>query len=435
MGKKVRVSQCMIVKNEEAKIARALSWGKDVIWERIVVDTGSTDRTVEIAESMGASVWHFPWQDDFSAAKNFALEKAKGNWIFFLDADEYPSPGDEKKILREIEIAEHLGYDGISTGLANLDDEGRIGAIGAQVRLFRNSPKLRYYRRVHEQLKRTNGDFPRLTDATEEILILHDGYQTETYAGKKKSERNRRLLERELADHPDDYEIMGYLGDVYQTDGEQAEARRWFSRAVSKMPDTLPEYDRRSEATLASLIEILAREKEEQELFSVYQRAVRLFPKAADFDYLMGCYMALAERWGESADYLASGIEKLDQYGAGGYAMLLSANLVEAYGDLALAYLKAGRGKEAVETSVAFLQVKPYDGKVLRILLECLRGEEENGKVSANAQDAAYCREVLNFLEKLYPFSDGKNRFFVRQVALGAGWPMLEQVLTAKWGE
>lgn len=435
MAKKVRVSQCMIVKNEEEKIARALSWGKGVIWERIVVDTGSTDRTVEIAEDLGASVWHFPWNDDFSAAKNFALEKAKGDWIFFLDADEYPQPEDEKKILREIEIAEHLGYDGISTGLANLDDEGRIGAIGAQVRLFRNSPKLRYYRRVHEQLRRTNGGFPSLTDATEEILILHDGYQTEVYAGKKKSERNRRLLERELADNPDDYEIMGYLGDVYQTDGNRAEAKRWFSQAVSKMPDTLPEYDRRSEATLAALLEILAQEGEESELFSVYQRASGLFPKAADFDYLMGCYMALAERWEACAEYLASGIEKLNRYGTGGYAMLLSANLVEAYGDLALAYLKAGKGKEAVETSVAFLRVKPYDGKVLRILLECLRGADGDLKALASAQDAAYCRDVLNFLEKLYAFSDAKNRFFVRQVALGAGWTVLAQELTARWGE
>lgn len=418
----------MIVKNEEAKITRALSWGEGVIWERIVVDTGSTDRTAEIAESLGASVWHFPWNDDFSAAKNFALEKAKGDWIFFLDADEYPRPEDEKKILTEIQIAEDLGYDGISTGLANLDDEGNIGAVGAQVRLFRNSSNLRYYRRVHEQLKRTDGGFPGLTDATGEILILHDGYQTEVYEGKKKSERNRRLLERELTDHPNDYEIMGYLGDVYQTDGNRAEAKRWFSQAVSLMPDTLPEYDRRSEATLASLIEILVQEREEKELLAVYRRATALFSEAADFDYLLGCYMGAAERWAESAKYLASGIEKLNRYGTGGYAMLLGAHLVDAYGDLALAYLKAGQEKEAVETSVAFLRVKPYDGKVLRILLECFRGAEE-------ASNPIYCQDVLAFLEKLYSFADSRNRFFVRQVILRAGWPVLAQTLTAKWGE
>ncbi|MFT4007082.1 MAG: glycosyltransferase family 2 protein [Lacrimispora sp.] len=96
---KIRLSQCMIVKNEEDNIRRALTWGKDIMYEQIVVDTGSTDRTVEIAEEMGAKVFHFTWINDFSAAKNFAIEQATGSWIAFLDADEYFSTEDVKKIL------------------------------------------------------------------------------------------------------------------------------------------------------------------------------------------------------------------------------------------------------------------------------------------------------------------------------------------------
>ena len=84
---KVRLSQCMIVKNEERNMEQALSWGKGIVWEQIVVDTGSTDGTVELAKKMGAKVFHFTWNNDFSAAKNYALSKAKGNWIAFLDAD------------------------------------------------------------------------------------------------------------------------------------------------------------------------------------------------------------------------------------------------------------------------------------------------------------------------------------------------------------
>ena len=86
---RAKISQCMIVKNEEANIERALSWGKGVVSEQIVVDTGSTDRTVEIAERMGAKIYHFEWIDDFAAAKNFAISKAKYEWIALLDADEY----------------------------------------------------------------------------------------------------------------------------------------------------------------------------------------------------------------------------------------------------------------------------------------------------------------------------------------------------------
>ena len=94
----VRISQCMIVKNEEANIERALTWGKGIVSEQIVVDTGSTDRTMEIARQMGAIVYKFPWLDDFSAAKNFAISKARYEWVAFLDADEYLAPGDGEKV-------------------------------------------------------------------------------------------------------------------------------------------------------------------------------------------------------------------------------------------------------------------------------------------------------------------------------------------------
>ena len=67
----------MIVKNEEKNIEKALSWGKGIVSEQIVVDTGSTDRTVEIARAMGALIYYFPWNNDFAAAKNFAIEKAR----------------------------------------------------------------------------------------------------------------------------------------------------------------------------------------------------------------------------------------------------------------------------------------------------------------------------------------------------------------------
>ena len=89
MAKEISISQCMIVKNEEKNIRRALSWAKEIVQEQVVVDTGSTDRTVEIAESMGAKIFYFEWCDDFSAAKNYAIEQAAGDWIAFLDADEY----------------------------------------------------------------------------------------------------------------------------------------------------------------------------------------------------------------------------------------------------------------------------------------------------------------------------------------------------------
>lgn len=84
----MNLSLCMIVKNEEAVLQESLSQVGRYVTEIIVVDTGSSDRTKEIAQSFGAQVYDFPWCDDFSAARNFSLEKASNDWVLVLDADE-----------------------------------------------------------------------------------------------------------------------------------------------------------------------------------------------------------------------------------------------------------------------------------------------------------------------------------------------------------
>lgn len=136
---KKTISQCMIVKNEEKNIRRALSWGKDIMCEQIVVDTGSSDRTVEIAREMGAKIFSFPWINDFAAAKNFAIDQAKGDWIAFLDADESFTPEDAAKIP---EILEYVGedVDGLLTGIVDLDENNNITSGGTMIRFFVNRP-------------------------------------------------------------------------------------------------------------------------------------------------------------------------------------------------------------------------------------------------------------------------------------------------------
>lgn len=153
----VRISQCMIVKDEEENIRKALSWGKGIIWEQIVVDTGSRDRTVQIAESMGARVYHYTWTDDFSAAKNYAISKAGGEWIAFLDADETFVPGDGEKLPGILRRLGSTRAEGVAAGWMQLDEDGRVSAAGTQIRIFRNRANLGYRRRIHEQLGRMDG--------------------------------------------------------------------------------------------------------------------------------------------------------------------------------------------------------------------------------------------------------------------------------------
>ncbi|MCI8402899.1 MAG: glycosyltransferase [Lachnospiraceae bacterium] len=420
--KKLRISQCMIVKNEEQKIERALSWGRDVIWERVVVDTGSTDRTVELAEKWGAKVYHFPWIDDFAAARNYALDQAQGDWILTLDADEYPAPGTADKLLPVLAQAEEKRCDGIFGEIMELDEKEQITICGSRIRLYRNTKEIRYRRRIHEQLVRADGREMRLADAGRDVVFFHDGYAEEAYAQKQRSQRNLRLLERELADHPEDYEVMGYLGDEYQSFGETEQAAEWYRRSVDGMPERLAGSDPRSAHTFWSLISIYLSGGEEQKAEAVYRQAVRLLPEEADFDYQMGCHCVSAGRWKEGLAYLAQGLGKLERYKTANSSMKISADLENVYGNLALCYLRCGQLQQAVQTSVALLKVKPYDMKVLYILLAAFY---QDGGERADGQE--YVRGIAGFLEKLYCLSSQRDRLFIARAAREAGWDTLER--------
>src|SRR5437773_6000316 len=95
-----RISLCMIVRDEEQFILECIESARDAVDESIVVDTGSTDRTIELAERAGASVYPFVWCDDFAAARNASIEKASGDWVLWLDADERLARGGAE-VLRE----------------------------------------------------------------------------------------------------------------------------------------------------------------------------------------------------------------------------------------------------------------------------------------------------------------------------------------------
>ena len=210
----IRLSQCMIVKNEEKNIERALAWAKPIAYEQIVVDTGSTDRTVEIAKKMGAKVFHFEWINDFAAAKNYAIEQATGNWIAFLDADEYFTPVDAKKLMVYLKNIQsdaimRKNFLAINCKWSQVDDTGKPFAILDMERIFRNIPSARYHGKIHERLGLESENVAR----ADEITIIHTGYTDTAYDDTGKAERNIELIRAELEVNPDDLNLKAYLAD------------------------------------------------------------------------------------------------------------------------------------------------------------------------------------------------------------------------------
>jgi len=424
----VRVSQCMIVKNEEKNIEKALSWGRDFMYEQIVVDTGSTDRTPEIARELGAKLLFYQWRDDFAAAKNFAIEQARGDWIVFMDADEYPAPGDEAKILRLLEQIQETDFDGISTGWQQIDESGQITASGTQVRIFRNRPDLRYRRRIHEQLASTEGRALRLGDAVADIAIFHTGYQKAAMKEKKSSERNKRLILAELKEHPGDREMLGYMGDESFEEGNTEDAKRWYYQAIGGLHEELPDNDQRSAATFSKLLLILTGEESgrvqpEDEAFTeepsrwteaeaVYRQAVKALPKEADFDYIAGLYFYRNNRLKEAAAFVELALEKLGKYGNSNRAMYLSAQLPSAYNLLVKCLCETGQREKCVNQAVSYLKCMPEDMAVLSWLLRALSVPDLTEKGMG---------EIVAFLGRLYDFSELRAKLLVTKCARAAG--------------
>lgn len=409
----IRLSQCMIVKNEEKNIEKALTWGKELMWEQIVVDTGSTDRTVEIAQKLGATIYHFPWIDDFAAAKNFAIEQAKGDWIAFLDADEYLSPEGVKSMSALLKGSQLQRFDGISTGWQQLDDEGHIFSSATQVRFFKHLPDIRYRRKIHEQLVSVKGRKLKIADAVLEISIFHTGYQKQALAGKKKSGRNMRLIQEELKEHPDDYEMLGYLGDEYYVDGKMEEAMQAYRRSIACMPSNLPDYDQRSAVTFCRLLTILTEEKKAlyTEIETIYRTATRLLPQEADFAYIIGRYFAASGDAVLAISYLEQAVTKLTTYGCNNKALLLAANLGDAFDLLVRCCYEAGEQQKCVTHAVSYLQNDRYMMSILSRLVLVL----------TQTGNPEIYEQVLTFFSRIYDFSVLKDRLFLLTAAKKSG--------------
>jgi len=226
------VSLCMIVRNEERNLAAWLRSMLGVVYEIIVGDTGSTDRTKAIAAALCAKVVDFPWCDSFSAARNECVKHATGDWILWLDADEFLDPENLDKLKR---LLAELSVDNTAYFMKQVSRHGTsAGAetVVEQVRLFRNHPDHRWTYRVHEQIKpaleATGAEFKRTN-----IKIRHLGYVDNGLA-LRKLERNLRMVQMDLQEQPDDAFCLFNLGSIYCGLNRPAEALPPLRRSLEK---------------------------------------------------------------------------------------------------------------------------------------------------------------------------------------------------------
>src|SRR5579883_1758112 len=212
------ISLCLIAKNAEATITTSLRSTTNLVVEMVVVDTGSTDRTKEVAASFGARVFDFAWCDSFAAARNESLRHATGDWIFWLDADEYLDAENRGKLQALFaQLGDAPAAYVLRQRSAAQDPDGP-SVLVEQCRLFRHHPEVRWCYRVHEQILPAVNRLrhpQRFTD----ICIDHSGY-TDPRRLREKLQRNLRLLLLEETEQPEEPFTLFNLAWAYQELGQ-----------------------------------------------------------------------------------------------------------------------------------------------------------------------------------------------------------------------
>ena len=234
----VRLSLCMIVRDEAEMLPAFLEHVHGLWDELVVVDTGSVDETVSILEAAGARVSHRAWDDDFSAARNASLDAARGAWIAFFDADERVSP-ELCAQLRALVDAPESDIGAATVVMQNQLPAGHVHAAPL-LRVFRNDPEVRFKHRIHEDISGAVSGYLSRTGhqlATLSGVVEHLGYVKEVAAAKNKRERDVMLLERCLSDDPEDlyshYKLMEqarYWKDTALWQAAAKDARRALER-------------------------------------------------------------------------------------------------------------------------------------------------------------------------------------------------------------
>lgn len=364
--RKGSLSICMIVKNEEEQIAKCLMSLKPVADEIIVVDTGSTDKTREISQALGAHVYDFPWTNDFSEARNFSMSKARGQWILVHDADEVVSARDYDKLRRILNqnptrpvayslITRNYSTDSVYEGWTANSGEYPYEEAGTgwfpspKVRLLTNDGRFRFENPIHELLE------PSLRRANVDIkscdIVIHHYGQADPDRGQAKAEMYYLIGKRKL-----------------ETDGNQEAALRELAvqaRAIGK-------YD---------------------ESIELWNRYLMVKPDHyLPYFNMSGCYF-------EKEDF-----DKAFQ--AAKKSFELNSDSKEAAQCYAVTSLFCGNGSEAVKSLENLLQTLPLypTGKMTLAAAHCITGMEEKGiQELTELKEMAYdCSEVLYNLSKKF---------------------------------
>lgn len=305
------ISLCMIVKNEEAYLANCLESAKNVVDEIIIVDTGSTDKTLEIASEFGAKIYHFDWVNDFSIARNAALQYVTSDWVLQLDADEVLTPESQVVLRRVIQRDDLIGLMVKIVNHINLLDGNKETIEHYTIRLFPRHPEIIYREPIHEQVKmRMEGPdgttfFLPMDRVISPIVIEHFGYNKKVVKDRGKCSRNLQILKNSLEqDRKNAFQHFN-LGITLAEEDRFPEALEQFQIALKMEKPTVNYYP----AVLVYAAQIAAKLGKYDEALQHAKLAMELSPKLPDAVFQMGEILRMQGDEEEAIRYYKEAIE------------------------------------------------------------------------------------------------------------------------------
>ena len=383
--KRIRISACTIAKNEAENIARSIESYRPFVDEIIVVDTGSTDDTVKIAEDLGAKVLYFEWCGDFSAAKNVALGAASGDWIIFLDADEYFDESSRRNIRKLIETADKKGCNIVAGTMVNIDAKTQIViSTFNQYRIFKAG--CRYVYPVHEDIV---SPFPRrfYTATRSELCLYHTGYSTDRIS--EKSDRNFGILSKTADEEKNPVRraiYQSYLAECLafmDKDEEAYNAATTYLGACKKL--SIPLSDQKLKCYIILLVILRRKKTGDEEIEQWISESLNDFPGHPELLFEEGRLRQSQKLFSEATGIYDTILRTASDYHA--YLCAIDNKMAEVYMRSGVCYEAMHRPSEAIDRYVKALDFGSTIYAATRIVA-IIKGMPE--------------QEILKFLESLF---------------------------------
>ncbi|MDT2152592.1 glycosyltransferase [Enterococcus faecalis] len=272
------ISVCIMVKNESRCIKRCIESIYQLSDEIIIVDTGSTDNTIEIVSSYSKTrIFKKYWNDDFSEIRNFMIKNAKNEWIFQIDADEYINEKDisnYKEIISILDVA-NITPKVVSPKILDYDNNETYSTF----RIFKKEPKLKYHGLIHEELRYNNTTiFPTISI---DLAINHDGYRPKIICDKDKYSRNYRLLKKMIQIEPRNIRWYFFLVREALLFNEKSKI---IEKYIEQALDITSENNEYKAGILIKYIE-LKLDSDPNFALDIINKYINIFPNCIDFIY------------------------------------------------------------------------------------------------------------------------------------------------------